>query len=257
MSGHRMAQDLKMQNDRLGSIDDSNALTFSGVTTRTARLVMAIGDGVDNSAVAIGGGTGTYPITTATASKNCMEFRFKTTATDAGSDTRCAYFRLYLSGATTGGGESMRAFTTVEAAVGTARGAHVSLNWGTSGTTSGLATAVTGTMHIPNTGTLTGNIAAMQAEMYCDAGSDDDVVVPATHGVLRLSVSGDSGNVGSIVNAIHITGVDEVDAGTDTSHMITTGCADIGLATTLTAALRILVDGTNYWIPLATAITAD
>lgn len=241
-----------------GTLAASKALVVSaskGIDT----LKFLTGSAGDPGAILHGGGTDAAPNTTAVANKNFMEYRCESTATTAGSDTRAMYLRLYLAGATTGGGEALRAFTTVEAAIGTARGAHISLNFGASGSVSGLATALTGTLHIPNTGAVTGSVAAIEAQAYLDDGSDDDVTIPATHALIRGSVSGDAGNVGKFVNFLHLDlpAAQVVDGDTDTLHMITTGLADLGLATHLTAAMRINVNGTIFWIPLSTSIAGD
>lgn len=210
--------------------------------------------GAANSAPLLGGGTGASPNSTDDPNVNFIEWRCKTEADDAGSDTRLMYLRTYFAGATTGGGETLRAFTTLQAAVGTARGAHISLNFDSGGTVSGLATALSATLHIPNTGTPGGTKAALEAQLYFDSGDDDNVTI-GTHAILRLSVAGDSGTVANATDAIEIdvpAGC-RAAAGTSLLKMVTTGIA----SPTITDALRIRIPGVGTrFIPLVTTIAA-
>lgn len=207
-----------------------------------------------HNAVYAGGGTAAAPITTSADSKNFLEYRCSTTATGAGSDSRALYLRLYFDGATTGGGEAARIFSTVNEACGTVRGMHVSLNWGASGSVSGLGTALTATLHCPNTGTMTGNLAAIEAQAWMDSGGDDDVVIPATHGLIRASLGGDAGTVGSFVNFLHLAlpAAQIVAASSNTTHMVTTGTSD----TASNTAIRIRINNTEYWLLASSSISA-
>jgi hypothetical protein len=180
----------------LGYLDEVEAGT---VTASKAVVVGAskdidtlqiVGDGDANTAILLGGGTGGAPATTDTANLNFVEFRGSSTATTAGSDTRCAYLRLYLDGATTGGGDAVRAFATVNAAVGTAHGAHISASFGASGAVSGQAVAMRSTLHIPDKAVTTGTQAACQGEIFADGDSSD--ISGISHGLFRGVVGGDS-----------------------------------------------------------------
>jgi hypothetical protein len=89
-------------------------------------------------------------------------------------DARGIYDRLYITGAG-GGGEALRAFTTVEnVAAANAHGAHISLNFAETGTITGQGIAGRNTLHIPNMA-LSSNVtmAALQAEIWSD-GEDSD-----------------------------------------------------------------------------------
>jgi len=123
-------------------------------------------------------GSSSAKIATSTASTKFVQMYFDSSATADGSDTRGIYVRLYHSGATTGGGEALRAYTTINgAAVGTAHGAHISLDFvssSNSGRLSGLGVAGRNTLHIPDDADWTsGTLAAVQAEIYSD-GDDSD-----------------------------------------------------------------------------------
>lgn len=120
-----------------------------------------------------GGGSTTNPVTSAIAGKH-WEFVGETTATSG--DNRLFYLRYYLTGdgSTTGGGECLRVFTTVnDAAVGTAHGAHISLSFGSTGTLTGLGVAMRATLHLPNASPVGGTLAAGQIEVWSDGASSD------------------------------------------------------------------------------------
>jgi len=118
-------------------------------------------------------GTSTNRVKTALADTRFLDFNLENSATSG--DNRGMYLRLYLSGAG-GGGEALRVFTTVEnVAAGTAHGAHISINFGTSGTVTGQAIALRSTIHMPETALPASNhtYAALQAEIYSDAATSD------------------------------------------------------------------------------------
>jgi hypothetical protein len=194
-----------------------------------------------NGALFFGGGTTAAPLLTATANKNFLDVRGSTTATTAGSDTRAAYFRLALSGATTGGGEALRALTSVAAAIGTAHGAHISLAFATGGAVSGQGSAVRGTLHL-KAGKATGTVAALQGEIYLDAATSappDDL-----HGLIRANIGGDASNVATVKNLLLIDGVQVTAASSGVADMVTTGCTDA----TSTVRIKIMINNVAYWL---------
>lgn len=119
-------------------------------------------------------GTLAARVTEDTADMKFLAFYFDNGATSG--DNRGMYLRQYLTGAG-GGGEAARIFTTCEdVACGTAHGAHISLNFGTSGSLTGLGAAMRGTLHIPQTNNWAGgNCAAIQAEIFSDHADSDPV----------------------------------------------------------------------------------
>lgn len=194
-----------------------------------------------NGSLINGIGSTSDPLTTSTANKNFLGYWVESTATTDGSDTRGMYLRLYLSAETTGGGESLRAYTTVNAAVGTAHGAHISLNFGTSGAVSGQAIAVRSTLHL-KAGTATGTVAPLQAELYLDAATS---APPAnSHGLIRAIVAGDVTNIAAVKNLLLVEGVKVTAASSATDNMVVTGCADA----TSTVRIKIRINGTDYWL---------
>lgn len=193
-----------------------------------------------NAAVVLGVGTSAAPYVITEASKNAVGFWVASTATTAGSDTRAAYFRLYLNGATTGGGDALRAYNTVGAAIGTAHGAHISVSFGASGSVSGQASAVRGTLQL-KAGTATGTLAAVQGEIWLDAATS----APSTaHGLFRGTVAGDATNAATVKNLFMLDGVKVTAASSGVADMVTTGCADA----TSTVRIKVLINGTSYWL---------
>jgi len=189
----------------------------------------------------LGSGTSSVKETTAQAGKNFLSFYLENTATSG--DNRGQYLRLYLGGAG-GGGEALRAFTTVNnVAAGTAHGAHISLSFGTSGTVTGQGIAGRNTLHLPTTA-LTSNVtmSALQAEIYSDGSTSD----PGGSTILSFI---------RVVNAGHASGMADVDDDANVMELqgFTSGAGNaffISAPQTLAASLRVRVGSTLYYIPL-------
>jgi hypothetical protein len=117
-------------------------------------------------------GTSGSRIVEDTANMKFMSFYFDNGATSG--DNRGMYLRQYLTGAG-GGGEALRCFTTVEdVAAGTAHGAHISLNFGATGTVTGQGIAARCTLHIPDVALVSNvTMAAVEAEIYSDGSTSD------------------------------------------------------------------------------------
>lgn len=136
-------------------------LDFSGATVAAANTDGGI----------IKAGTSGARVVEDTADMKFVSLYFDDGATSG--DARGIYNRLYITGAG-GGGESLRSFTTVEDVAGaTAHGAHLSLNFGASGTLTGLGVATRSTLHVPDTATQAGTLAAVQAEIWSDGATSD------------------------------------------------------------------------------------
>jgi len=198
----------------------------------------------DPSALLFGVGTAASPATTSTASAKFFEFRVENTATSG--DNRSIYNRLYLSGAG-GGGESLRTFTTVnDVAAGTAHGAHISLNFASTGSVTGLGVAARATLHIPDDASWApGTIAALQAEIWSDGAASD------TDGATSVSFL-------RVVNGGNASGIADVD---DDASLISLTGFTIGSGNMIVAdadetkfshKIRIDLDGTPYYL-MATA----
>ena len=222
-------------------------------TTNFDAIQLDGNDAGDPSALLFGAGTAASPATTATADKNFLEFRVENSATSG--DNRGLYLREYLSGAG-GGGEAARIFTTVNnVAASTAHGAHISLNFGASGTVTGQGIAGRNTLHLPTTA-LSSNVtmAAVQAEIYSDGSTSDP------GGSTKLSFF-------RAVNARHASGMADVDDDANLFELIgfTAGSGNLVSANTAGKStldftnwvlLRIDIAGTTHYIPAAQTIGA-
>jgi len=198
-------------------------------------------------------GTSASKISCSTANMKFMECRFQCDASSG--DNRAMYLRLYF--ATAGaGGEALRAFTTVQdVAAGTCHGAHISLNFGTSGTVTGQGIAARCTLHIPSTA-LSSNVtmAAIQAEIWSDTATSDP------GGSTKLSYI-------RFVNGGNTTGDDDVDddawlfdlQGMELGSGHTIG-ADTAGATTLDfthwVPIKIMIGTTVHYMVAAQTIAA-
>jgi len=143
------------------------------VVSGLLKLNAAAGAAAAN-ALLMGVGTTADPATTATADKAMLEFRCQSTASSG--DNRLLYMRYALDGG--GGGEALRALTSVGSNLGTAHGAHLSLAFKAEAggsECSGLGCAARATLHIPNVASWapTGTLAAVQAEIYSDGANSD------------------------------------------------------------------------------------
>lgn len=195
----------------------------------------------NTAALYLGGGTSTAPMLTSQANKNFVGFWTKSTA--VGGDNRGWYLRHYLAGLG-GGGECLRAFTTVEPAtdidIGTAHGAHISLNFGaTYGKLSGLGLACRNTLHIPNRAVTLGTIAAHQAEIYMDGTSANPT---ATRLALYRGIV-DGGDATAQNKLTHLWDLVNLGAAIFMNKS----------AWAVAKVLKVCVNGTDYYLPLGTA----
>ncbi len=182
-------------------VDSLNAFNFLRIGRKTA----------STNALLMGMGSSSDKETTATAGKNFLEFRTESTATSG--DSRGIYNRLYLAGAAVSG-ESLRTFTTVsDVAAATAHGAHISLDFASTGRVTGLGVAMRATLHIPDDATWApGTIAAVQAEIWSDGAASD------TDGATEVSFI-------RVVNGGNASGIADVD---DDANLITLDGGAIG-----------------------------
>jgi len=191
-------------------------------------------------------GTSGSPVTEDTADMRFLNFNFDNGA--ASGDNRGMYLRLALTGG--GGGEACRIFTNVDSNVGTAHGAHISMDFDAAAggsECSGLGVAMRATLHIPNVASWapTGTYAAIQAEIYADGANSD----PA--GMTRLSFF-------RVVNGGDATGAADTDDDACLFHFdgFTVGAGNMIAAKSSAAVshtIRCYVAGTVYYIMLSNA----
>jgi hypothetical protein len=156
-------------------------------------------------------------------------------------DNRLAYLRFYITGAG-GGGECVRIFTTVkDVAGGTAHGAHISLNFGDTGTLTGLGVAMRATLHIANQGTQAGTLAAIQAEIWSDGTTSDPAGCLLS--CIRIVNGGDTGkaDVDDDAAALDFQGWGSGTGNMVYVHAITTPGA-------AAASIKIRIGSTPYYL---------
>ena len=152
-------------------------------------------------AVLMGVGTSGNPATTATASKNFIEFRTQSTATSGTS--RGIYLRHNLAGAGADG-ETIRALTDLTAAVVTGRGAQISVQVGSTGYVSGLAAGVDAQLYLKNSVLpANGTYAALNVEIYSE-GSTTAVSAVTEMAFIRIANSGDATGVGRVSDKAYL-----------------------------------------------------
>lgn len=184
-------------------------------------------------------------VTTATANVKFLKFYFENTATSG--DNRGMYLRLYLGG--TGiGGEAARIFTTIDdVAAGTAHGAHISLNFASTGSVTGLGVAMRATLHIPNdAGWAPGTVSALQAEIYAD-GSASDTDGATEVSFLRIVAGGTQAGIDDIEDDAFAISLQGFTAATGSLIELGTGMG------TVTGTIKIKVGSAIRFLPFYSA----
>lgn len=180
------------------------------------------------------GGTSTSPITV-TAAQNINSSYGKTTATTG--DTRLMYDKLTF--ASTGSGETIRAYSVVTGAsaatAGTINGAHISTLVDTGGTISGAANALRATIGA-TVSAPGGTLAALQLDTDFASGTS----VSADSAFVRVTDSG--AGAGKLTRLMNIaTGTGLFTAATSSS--------------TLAGGIKVRIAGSDYYLLVASAIS--
>jgi len=133
-------------------------------------------------------GTSAVPLVNDTANTEFVSRYYDCGATSG--DARGDYLKLSITGAA-GGGEALRAITDVSnVAAATARGAHISLTLGTTGSVTGLGAAFGSTLHIP--GAMTGGTyASANIEVWADAAASS-LASATSKSFIRVGVGGNA-----------------------------------------------------------------
>ena len=188
-------------------------------------------------------GSTTQPITSKKANANFMGF-YVSNSDATGGTARGMYMRLYLTGTSGQSGEAVRAFTTVNGtgAVGV-HGLHASVSLGTSGTITGEASGVRGTMQIANK-TVGGTVAGVLGELSADGTSSD-----ATNAAMfRGTLSGDATGAAKLDDDAYFLTIDG--AGTTASgNIIQSSVTEANYG----YSARCLVNGVVMYLMFATA----
>ncbi len=200
-----------------------------------------------SSAILMGIGTSSYPATKSLAGGKFMSFYLKNTATSG--DNRGLYLRHYIAGAG-GGGEAARLYSTVsDVAAGTVHGAHISLDFATSGTVTGQGIAGRNTLHLPPTA-LASNVtlAAVQAEIYSD-GSASDPGASTKLSFFRAVNDGAADGKADVDTRAFLFDLQGITAGDGKLF-------ELGAPSAIAGSLRILIGSTTYYIPVSTTASA-
>lgn len=208
-----------------------------GNLTVGGKINLSGSDGADSSSgVLMGAGTSASPSTTSVANTKFIELRCKSTATSG--DNRLMYLGYDLGGAA-GGGECVRAFTSLTAANGTARGAHLSLNVSATGYVTGLGVGVDAQLYVAGIAPSGGTYFAGQSEMYFDASAT--IAAATAHAIHSFKANGNATALKTCKNLFAISG------GADTSAGEMIQNEDASGATAANGTIRVLIDeGSGY-----------
>lgn len=218
----------------------------TGVSNPVGQMLLLPGAAA-NGALLLGGGTTLAPNTTSTPNTNFLEFRTENSATSG--DNRGVYLRHALTGNGTGGGETLRALTSVGANLGTAHGAHISLAYAAvagGSETSGLGCAIRGTLHIPDIAAWapTGTVYAGLLELYNDGAASDPAGLTEL-AVLCLSNSGHATGKADVDTDAAVIAINGFTPAADLTKAITTASLN-ELGTPNAVGIRITIDGVPY-----------
>lgn len=193
------------------------------------------GGAASASGILVGIGTTASPAASAVANAKFVELRCKTTAVTG--DNRLLYMRYQMNGINAGGGECLRAFTKLDAACGTVRGAHISLDVDDSpaGSVTGLGVGVDAQLLVGNAALPAGgNYFAGQSEIF-SAGSSSDVSAATAVAIHSFKAGGDATGAGTVLNALAFSSAD----GAGDGKMIDTSAVEAGDGD---GSIRILID---------------
>ena len=169
----------------------------------------------------------------------------------ASGDNRGLYLKLNHTGNGTGGGEAARIFTAVNANIGTAHGAHVSLAFlATAGASecSGLGAAVRGTTHIPNVASWApaGTLCAGMFELYSDGTASDPAGLTEL-AVLRLCNSGDTTGAADVDTDAFLLSIQGFTAAANVTKVVSS--VSLAELPSGTVGLRVKIGTGTYYIP--------
>lgn len=175
-------------------------------------------------------------------SKNFLEYYLE----NKGVGVRGLYLRLYHTAAAADG-EAARLYTTVQdVAAANAKGAHISLSFGASGSVTGEGIACRNTLQVPNAAMAAGGTyASHEAEIWHDGASSDPSAVTQIS-LFRAVLSGDGTGIGKTDDKAAFLSLEGMTVGA--GNMIAARTASASSHT-----LRILINGTPYWIMLSNA----
>lgn len=195
------------------------------------------------NAILHGLGSSTVRPINQTADKNFLEYYLENKATGS---VRGLYLRLYhtLAGAD---GEAARIFATVQdVAAANAKGAHISLSFGSSGYITGEGVAARNTLQVPNAAMhAAGTYAAHEAEIWCDGASSDPTPVTQIS-LFRAVLSGNATGLAKTDLKAALVAIEGNAIGAGKIMAVKTAAA-------VSHTLRIVVNGTPYYLMVSDA----
>ena len=175
----------------------------------------------DGNPALLGGGSDASPIELTTPGQHGVDIRAEQSATSG--DNRLFYLRFIHTGAG-GGGECIRAYCAVDAAMATAHGEHVTLAVKVGASLSGLGAGLRATLEAEaESRTLGGTLCALQVDSYIGTGN----TMPASSAFIRFADIG----------AVDIPNMFSIAAGST----ILAGSA----ANSASDALKVYIEGTG------------
>lgn len=225
---------------------DGGDLTITGVSP--SDVVLDTAGAVASFIVAISGDTKVWKRTDVPFGERLRASTSATSGAIEGIYTRLAF---EADGAATG--EALRAFTNVNANIGTAHGAHLSLSFEASAggsECSGLGVAVRGTTHIPNVASWapTGTLYAGMFELFSDGTASDPAGLTEL-AVLCLSNSGDATGKADVDTDAAVISIQGFTAAAGVTNAISsTSPAEFDL-TNAALGIRVKIGSAIYYVP--------
>jgi len=197
-----------------------------------------------------GGTSGAGAIVQDVADTKFVSFYFDDGATSG--EARGIYDCLYVTGAG-GSGTALRALCDVtDVTAVDARGAHISLSFGSTGKVSGSGQALTLTTHIANQATQSGSLSALTTEIYSEGATSDPS--GAVLSCWRASANGDGTGKADVETDCALIHVDSGFTEGDGNMVAKKGAA---ACPNVTESIRIrLPDGVRYLYAGTSALTA-
>ncbi len=227
--------------------EDQGQIKLKGpveVTEGVLKLLTQAGADAAN-ALLMGVGTSANPATTSVADKSFIELRTQSSAISGAS--RSIYARHNLSGAGQSG-ECLRAFTDLTAAVTTSRGAHISLQIGSTGYVSGLGVGVDAQLYIKNSIVpANGTYAGLNVEIYSEGASATPAAVTQLS-YIRIVAGGHATGIAAVDDKVYLLSINGTAVGA--GNMVVSSPTEANYA----YAARCYLEGVgDVWLMFASA----
>lgn len=205
-----------------------------GVLSPAVRRNRALANLMGNSNLQVGA-DGFIDLTTSSAS------------TDGGTSVRPFHMVHTMTGVGGVGGRAEFEMTTNVALGSWSNALKGLVTYGAAGRTNGLGSAVLAEM-VMSAGCTQGTYAPLEVEL----GLPENAVLGTKTSLMTLNVYGNATAVGGFDDAGYLMDIQGLTAAS-TVHLFRTGLTGATVVSSMTAALKIKVGATDYFIPLATA----